>query len=98
MIRHLVTDAVRCLNQFPRKNGVSATMSPATIVVGVGTPEFTAMRLEFGAYAQVFEEFDPTNTPRARSLGAIALTPTGNAQGDYYFMSLATGARLSRHR
>ena len=98
MIRHLVSDAVRCLNQFPRKNGVSDTMSPATIVMGIGTPDFTAMRIEFGAYAQVFEEFDPTNTPRARSLGAIALTPTGNAQGDYHFMSLATGARISRHR
>jgi hypothetical protein len=32
------------------------------------------------------------------SLGAIALRPTGNAQGDYYFMSLSTGARISRHQ
>ncbi|KAI2499682.1 Reverse transcriptase (RNA-dependent DNA polymerase) [Fragilaria crotonensis] len=98
MIRHMVIDVVRCLNQFPRKHGVSTTMSPATIVIGSGTPDFAAMRLEFGAYVQVFEDLDPTNTPRARSLGAIALNPTGNAQGDYYFMSLATGARLSRHR
>ena len=55
------------------------------------------MRLEFGAYVQVFEDKDPTNTPRSRSLGAIALTPTGNAQGDFNFLSLATGARISRH-
>jgi hypothetical protein len=56
------------------------------------------MRLEFGAYAQVFEDNDPSNTIRARSLGAIALNPTGNAQGDYFFMSLATGAKISRHQ
>ena len=56
------------------------------------------MRIEFGSYVQVFEDCNPSNTPRARSLGAIALTPTGNSQGDYYFMSLATGSRLSRHR
>jgi hypothetical protein len=31
-------------------------------------------------------------------LGAIALDPTGNAQGDDSFMSLATGARISRHQ
>ena len=32
----------------------------------------------------------------ALSVGAIALSPTGNAQGDYFFMSLASGKRLSR--
>jgi len=26
------------------------------------------------------------------------LNPTGNAQGDYHFMSLTTGKRLSRHQ
>ena len=55
------------------------------------------MRVELGTYVQVFEDNDPSNTPRGRSLGAIALCPTGNAQGDYYFMSLATGSRISRH-
>ena len=53
------------------------------------------MQLDFGACVQVFEDHDPTNTPRARSMGAIALDPTGNAQGDYNFLSLATGARIS---
>jgi hypothetical protein len=55
------------------------------------------MRIEFGSYAQVFEDNTPSNTTRARTLGVIALNPTGNAQGDFYFMSLATGARISRH-
>ena len=98
MITHMVADAVRCLNQFPWKNGVSTTMSPACILTGAAVPDFNSMRLEFGTYVQVFEDNDPTNTPRARSLGAIALNPTGNAQGDYYFMSLATGAKISRHQ
>ncbi|KAI2513611.1 Reverse transcriptase (RNA-dependent DNA polymerase) [Fragilaria crotonensis] len=78
------------------ENGISDTMSPATIVTGVGTPNYQCMRIEFGTYAQVFEDNDPSNT-LARSLGAIALTPTGNAQGDFYFLSLATGNKLSRH-
>ena len=97
LVQHMVADVVRCLNQFPRKNGISDTMSPATIVTGVGHPSYSSMRLEFGTYVQVFEDNDPTNTLRARSLGAIALTPTGNAQGDYNFMSLATGHKISRH-
>jgi hypothetical protein len=98
LLHHMVADTVRCLNQFPWPNGISDTMSPACIVLGSPLPDFNRMRLEFGSYAQVFEDNDPTNTPRARSLGAIALNPTGNAQGDYFFLSLATGARISRHQ
>jgi Reverse transcriptase (RNA-dependent DNA polymerase) len=98
LIRHMVDDVIRNLNQFPWKNGVSNTISPAGLVAGTALPDFTKLRLEFGSYVQVFEDNEPTNTPRARSLGAIAMNPTGNAQGDYYFMSLATGARISRRQ
>ena len=73
-------------------------MSPYSIMTGKPAEDYNDMRIEFGAYAQVFEDNNPTNTPKARSVGAIALTPTGNASGDYYFMSLATGAVLSRHK
>ena len=31
-----------------------------------------------------------------RTVGAIALRPTGNAQGNFYFFSLATGKRINR--
>ena len=98
LVQYMVADTIRCLNQFPWPNGISATMSPASIVTGVGTPDYNCMRIDFGAYAQVFEDNSPSNTLRARSLGALALTPTGNAQGDYFFLSLATGSRLSRHQ
>ncbi|KAI2501302.1 Reverse transcriptase (RNA-dependent DNA polymerase) [Fragilaria crotonensis] len=98
LITHMVSDVVRCLNQFPFRHGVSATLSPTTIVTGAGLPDYRALTLEFGSYVQVFEDNSPTNTTRARSLGAIALTPTGNAQGDYHFLSLASGALISRHQ
>ncbi len=79
-------------------NGVSATLSPTSIITGKPSPDLNAMQIEFGAYAQVFEDNNPTNTVRVRSLGAIALTPTGNARGDYYFLSLTTGARIARYQ
>ena len=97
LLHHMVGDAVRCLNSFPWRLGISSTLSPAAIITGLPTPDYACMRLELGAYVQVFEACDPTNTPRARSLGAIALMPTGNAQGDYFFLSMSTGARISRH-
>lgn len=54
-------------------------------------------KLEFGSYAQVHEEHN--NSMITRTTGALALRPTGNAQGAYYFMSLiTTGRRLTRYR
>ena len=96
MVRELVTDITRSLNLFPPPDGVYPTMSPATIIDGTPLPDFNHLQLEFGAYVQVFDDSSPTNTPRSRSVGAIALGPTGNASGAYFFMSLASGARLSR--
>ena len=85
LVTHIVADAVRCLNQFPWANGISANTSPLSIVTGAAAPDYNNMRVELGQYVQVFEPSDPTNTPKARSLGSIALTSTGNANGDYYF-------------
>jgi hypothetical protein len=59
---------------------------------------YNDMKIEFGAYAQVYEDGSPTNTVKARITGAIALTPTGNTQGGYYFLSLTTGRKLSRQQ
>jgi hypothetical protein len=97
MVREILKKELACLNMFPQPGSIAGNVSPNTIVTGKGLPDYNQMTIEFGAYAQVFEDNDPTNTTKARTVGAIALTRTGNANGDYYFMSLATGARLSRH-
>ena len=52
-------------------------------------------QLQFREYVQVHESHD--NSMLTRTTGAIALRPTGNVQGGYYFMSLTTGKRLSRY-
>ena len=98
LLQGMVAHVMQCLNQFPWDNGISDTLSPASIVTGVPLPDFNSLTLEFGSYVQVFEDNNPTNTPKARSLGAIALNPTGNANGAYYFLSLASGARISRQQ
>jgi hypothetical protein len=79
----MVYDAVRCLNQFPWQDGISASLSPDAIVTGAPTPDYNRMRVEFGTYVQLFEDNTPSNTLKSRAVGAIALSPNGNAQGDY---------------
>ncbi|KAG7372416.1 reverse transcriptase RNA-dependent DNA polymerase [Nitzschia inconspicua] len=96
MIRELVRGVVTALNILPARDGVSADMSPRTIVSGLPNPDYTQMKLEFGSYVQVYDDPRPTNRTNPRTIGAIALNHTGNAQGDYHFMSLVTGSRISR--
>lgn len=91
MVQALVENSNSTLNMFPSANGLSDITSPLTILTGQTPPDYNKLRLEFGTYVQVFEDKEPTNTMATRNVGAIALNPTGNAQGDYYFMSLVTG-------
>jgi hypothetical protein len=98
IMRAAIENANKGLNQFPTKNGVSDTLSPLNIMTGRPNLDYNNMKIEFGAYAQVYEDGCPTHIVRARTTGAIALTPTGNAQGGYYFLSLTTGRKLSRQQ
>jgi hypothetical protein len=94
MIQHLVGGSVFWLNAFPSDGGITG-MSPRAIMTGKMLDYMKHCRLMFGAYAQVHEEHN--NSMEARTTGAIALQPTGNDQGGYYFMSLTTGRQLNRN-
>ena len=76
MVVELVAMATRCLNGFPRDDGVSDHMSPHSIVTGRARMDYNKIPLEFGSYVQLLDR--STNTIRAGTIGAIALNPTGN--------------------
>ena len=52
----------------------------------------------FGSYCEVHEENTPTNSMKLRGIPAICLGPTGNIQGTYSFLNLATGLVIKRRR
>jgi Reverse transcriptase (RNA-dependent DNA polymerase) len=91
----MVYTSVFWLNAFPAPDGIFDRIIPCAIVTGAGIDYLKRCRLEFGSYVQVHEEHD--NTLVARTTGALALRPTGNAQGGHYFYSLTTGRRLARY-
>ena len=95
MVKELVYWSVMWLNSFPEEDGVSETMSPREIMTGRKTT-YDNCKLEFGTYVQTHEEHD--NSMSVRTIGAIALRPSGNMQGGYYFMNLSTGARIHRRQ
>lgn len=83
MIIEMVSLSVFWLNAFPMRRGISPMLSPCTIITGA-TIDFTQhCQLKFGEYAQVDEEHD--NSMASHMTGAIALHPTGDAQGGYFF-------------
>ena len=84
------------LNMFPRKGGISQTMSPRTLLTGLTMYYNRHCRLEFGEYVQTHEEHDNSLNPR--TIGALVLHPTGNVQGGYFFFSLTTGKVINRMR
>ena len=88
----MVNFTIMWLNGFPRKGGISKTISPRMLTTGVRLDYNTHCRCEFGALVQTHD--DPLNKNDAhgedRSTGAICLGPTGNQQGTYYFYSLNT--------
>jgi Reverse transcriptase (RNA-dependent DNA polymerase)/Zinc knuckle len=83
------------LNSFPPVSGISSILSPRAIITGSSIDYNRHCQLEFGAYVQTHEDHD--NTMSTRTVGAIALRPTGNDQGGYYFYSLASGRVLNRN-
>ena len=82
------------LNMFLRKGGISQTMSPHTLLTGLTMNYNRHCRLECGEYVQTHEEHDNSLNPH--SIGALALRPTGNVQGGYFFFSLTTGKVINR--
>ena len=88
MIIELVAMATRCLNGFPKEDGVSEHMSPHSIVTGWPRMDYNKIQLEFGSYVQLLDR--SVNTIRSRTIGTIAFNPTGNENGAYHFMSLKT--------
>ena len=95
VVIYIVFNAVKLLNHFPPKGGISATISPKTIMTGETLDMKRDLRLQIGQYCQVHEEDLLCNSQLPHMRGAICLGPSGNVQGGYKFMSLQTGKKIT---
>jgi hypothetical protein len=91
----MVFYVVKLLNYFPVKGGVSEIYGPKAIMSGE-VLDFNKFSLPFGSYCQVHEEKLPCNSLVSRTLGAISLGPSGNAQGGHRFFTLSTSRVITR--
>ena len=68
------------INALTAGDGISDTLSPATIVTGREPPNVANLQLNFGDYVQLQMDSNPTNTMRPRHIDCITLQPTGTTQ------------------
>jgi hypothetical protein len=85
MISEMVMLSIFWLNAFPRRLGISQTMSPRSIVTGLDVDYNKHCRIEYGQYVQTHKKHD--NSMVTQAVGALALRPTGNQQEGYYLYS-----------
>jgi hypothetical protein len=95
LVTEMVNSAVFWWNSFPGNSAISDCLSPSEIVLRRGLDYQKHCQLEFGEYVQTHEATDNTMAPR--TVGALALRPSGNAQGGHLFYSLSTGKVLHRN-
>ena len=81
MIIEIVLGQVLWLNLFPNKYGVSNTMIPYQIMSYLKIDKHCNCLIVCGRYAQTHEKHGKNMTDR--TVGSIALRPTGNRQGGY---------------
>ena len=93
MTIELAKHVVISLNASPPKSVLPKTYSPRKIMKGKSLDWKKICKLHFGAYAQVHEDRNVTNTLKERTQGEIHLGPTGNLKGTYNLFSLRFGKK-----
>jgi hypothetical protein len=98
MVVELLHFCVMWMNSFPVKSGISKKWSPHELVSRHKLDAKLHCRSPFGSYCEVHVDPDITNTLDPRTKWAICMGPTGNLQGSYKFLSLATGKKVTRRK
>ena len=89
----------KCDRHLCKKGRVSKTAGPRKKITGKDVKFNRDCKLETRCYVQANEHPDPSNRPEDhRSVGEIALGPSENEEGGYYFMIVETGKRINRFK
>jgi hypothetical protein len=84
------------LNNFPLATGISTQFSPRELIIPHRLDYKKHCKALFGTYCKAHKENNPTNSMLARGTPSICLSPTGNLQGSYHFLSPVTGKLIKR--
>jgi hypothetical protein len=89
-LKSLVEFVVQNLNMISHSYSPSLTLSPRELFTGRKTDFKIDIRVSFGAYVQCYQP-SSDNSMSERTLGCIALCPTGKKNGSVKFLHLKSG-------
>ncbi len=95
MVIKLLYFCMMWMNSFPVRSGISNKWSPRELVSRHKLDAKLHCRAPFRSHCEVHVDPEITNTMDPRTKEAICLGPTGNLQGSYKFLSLATGKKVT---
>ena len=95
LLVEMVNNCALWINMFPAKGGIP-NVSPRTLMTGIKLDYSKHCSFLSRSYVQVYDKPSPTNSPTARTVGAITLGPTGNLRGGYKFLNICTGKKITR--
>jgi hypothetical protein len=96
LIIEMAKSTVFWRNAFSADDGISDELRPQAIVTGNTVDYDRHCHHDFGEYVQTHEDHE--HSMGSRTVGALALRPTGNVQGGCYFLSLSTGKVINCNR
>lgn len=80
-----------------RKNSITNSISPLIFLTSEPMQDYNNIKLSVGDYVEVCEDNHyQTTSIYTRGILAITLNAVNNSTGNYYFISLAIGQRLTR--
>jgi hypothetical protein len=94
MLIELLHFCVMWMNSFPIKSGISDKWRVSRTKLDAKLH----CRAPFRSYCEMHIDPDITNTLEPRTNWGICMGPTGNLQGSYKFLSLATGKKVTRRK
>lgn len=97
MIKKGVLETARWVNAFPPKSGISTYYRPQQIVTSKTYDCNLHCNYSFGTYCQAWNETEPHNSLKPRTIGCIYLQSLHNMQGGHTLLNLTTGKTVTRH-
>ncbi len=98
MVIELLYFCIMWMNSFPIRSGISNKWGPCKLVSRYKLNAKVHYRAQFGSYWEVHVDPDITSTMDPRTKWALLFGPTGNLQGSYKFLSLATANKVTQRK
>ena len=93
---NILLNNVKLLGYFSTTAVILKNISPKYIITGKTLNYKSNLEINFVQYCQIHKEDTPCNITKSKTRGAICMSPSGNKQGGFKFMTLGSMKKVTR--